>query len=130
MIYIQCVDRDEMYKHALSLYAYAILSLYVWTYKCISVWMYFTCVNECFYAQMVQIHIHVYISDDESWKYLEIYEISRKKSSLVKKIFEKKIFSTELSFQCRLRKYKRFCVYVKFFYFWDLEKFQVSHRCV
>ena len=93
MIYIQCVDRDEMYKHALSLYAYAILSLYVWTYKYISVWMYFTCVNECFYAQMVQIHIHVYISDDESWKYLEIYETSRKISSVVKKFLKKKFLA-------------------------------------
>ena len=46
-----------------------------------------------------------------------------KKILIGEKNFEKKIFSTELSFQCRLRKYKRFCVYVKFFYFWDLEKF-------
>ena len=39
-----------------------------------------------------------------------------KKIQSVKKNFEKKIFSTELNFQCRLRKYKRLCVYTNFFF--------------
>jgi len=42
---------------------------------------------------MVQIHIHVYISDDESWKYLEIYEIREKYPQWWKNFWKKKFLA-------------------------------------
>ena len=78
---------------------------------------------------MVQIHIHVYISDDESWKYLEIYEISRKKSSVVKKFLKKKFLAQNSVFNVDYEN-KRDFVFTQNFFFQNLKKSQVSHRCV
>ena len=60
--------------------------------------------------------------ETNTWEY---FFRNVKKIQSVKKNFEKKIFSTEIGFQCRLRKYKRFCVYTNFFFnFWKNYKSQ------